>query len=363
MEETRNMIIGHGDIASALVDLPRGKAGRKGWVFFASGLSNSGEKRESEYQREEDLLMKQNKRKHIVYFSSLCVFYSDNRYAMHKKHMEILIKKNFKHYTIVRMGNITWGKNPHTLINFLRNRYIQGEPLEIQDTYRYIVDKDEFLHWIEMIPEWSCEMNLTGKRLKVAEIVKEYCQPKLTIKNFMNTPNITKIPNTDRTKLAEMFGKLGFKYGAEVGVRRGAYSELLCQTIPGLKLLCIDPWLKYKTVPRPPSQERQDENYNITKEKLAPYDATLIRKMSMDAVKDVPDEALDFVYIDGHHDYEFVLEDITEWSKKVKKDGIVAGDDYTEEAQGVKQAVNEYMFENNITLFLMGNRFWYFIKA
>ncbi|MBI2034512.1 MAG: NAD(P)-dependent oxidoreductase [Candidatus Levybacteria bacterium] len=161
------MIIGHGDIASVLPN-------KKGCVFFASGVSNSQETRESEYRREEDLLMKQNKKKHIVYFGSLCIFYSNTRYARHKKYMEELVRKNFKHYTIVRMGNITWGKNPHTIINFLRNRYRRGEPLEIRNVYRYLVDKDEFLHWIALIPEWPCEINIPGHRLKVAEIVKKY---------------------------------------------------------------------------------------------------------------------------------------------------------------------------------------------
>ena len=171
------MIIGHGDIASVLVD-------RKGWIFFASGVSNSGETRESEYQREIDLLMKQNKNKHIVYFGSLSIFYNDTRYTRHKKYMEELIRKSFKHYTIIRMGNITWGKNPHTIINFLRNRYKLGKPLEIQDTYRYIVEKDEFLHWINLIPEWPCEMNITGQRLKISRIVKKYVHHKIHSKKI-----------------------------------------------------------------------------------------------------------------------------------------------------------------------------------
>ena len=160
------MIIGHGDIASALVD-------RKGWIFFASGVSNSGETRQSEYKREEDLLMRQEKNRHIVYFSSLCVLYSDNRYARHKIHMEELIKKNFKHYTIVRMGNITWGKNPHTLINHFKNLIKKQEKIEIWDTHRYLINKEEFSHWIDLIPEWNCEMNIPGIRLKVDKIVKQ----------------------------------------------------------------------------------------------------------------------------------------------------------------------------------------------
>ncbi|MBI2405522.1 NAD(P)-dependent oxidoreductase [Candidatus Microgenomates bacterium] len=161
------MIIGHGDIASVLKD-------RKDFIFFASGVSNSGETRESEYKREEDVLMKQNKNKHLVYFGSLCIFYSNSRYARHKKYMEELVKTHFKHYTIVRMGNITWGKNPHTLINYFRNAKKKGKKLEIWDTYRYLVDKEEFLHWITMIPDWNCEMNITGKKLKVKQIIENY---------------------------------------------------------------------------------------------------------------------------------------------------------------------------------------------
>ncbi len=161
------MILGHGDIARVLID-------KKGWIFFAAGVSNSSEKRESEYQREIDLLLQQDKSRHLVYFSSLSIFYRNTRYQRHKKHMEDLIKKQFKTYTIVRLGNITWGTNPHTLINYFRRCMKKGEHLDIWDTYRYLVDKREFLHWISRIPNWSCEMNITGKKMKVKQIVKLY---------------------------------------------------------------------------------------------------------------------------------------------------------------------------------------------
>jgi hypothetical protein len=88
--------------------------------------------------------------------------------------MEKTIKDNFKHYTIIRIGNITWGTNPHTIINFFRNQVKKGEPLDIRDEYRYVIEKDEFLHWIDLIPEWSCEMNITGQRMKIQEIVDKY---------------------------------------------------------------------------------------------------------------------------------------------------------------------------------------------
>ncbi len=157
------MKIGNGDIASALPE-------RKDLLFFASGVSNSQETRESEYKRERDLLLEQPKDVHIVYFSSLAVLDGTSRYYQHKRDMEAMVKANFPLYTIVRLGNIDWGTNPHTLIN-----YLKAHPnAEIRDEYRYIVNKEELLYWLSLIPDWSCEMNIPGRRLKVKEVVDEY---------------------------------------------------------------------------------------------------------------------------------------------------------------------------------------------
>lgn len=161
------MIVGHGDIASALVD-------RADRLYFAAGVSNSDEVRESEYRREIDLLMAQDRSAHLAYFSSLCVFYSRSRYAVHKRSMEALVRALFQRYTIVRLGNITWGTNGHTLINHLREQRRRGEPLIIRDVYRYLVDREELRHWLDLIPEWPAEMNVTGRRMKVQQIIEEF---------------------------------------------------------------------------------------------------------------------------------------------------------------------------------------------
>lgn len=169
----KNMIVGDGNIAKVLKD-------REGFLFFASGVSNSRCEDESEYKREENLLLAQDQSKHIVYFSSLTIFSLNTRYLEHKRRMEKIVKNYFRHYTIIRIGNIEWDDNPNTLINYLRNQKKEGKPLDIQDTYRYVVDKDEFLYWINLIPEWDCEMSIPGKRLKVSEIVEKYVNKGIT---------------------------------------------------------------------------------------------------------------------------------------------------------------------------------------
>jgi len=166
------MIVGNGDIAKALRFAMR--PADESFLFFASGVSNSQETRQEEYQREIDLLLQQDRSKHLVYFSSLCIFYLKSPYAEHKKYMESLIRLEFPKYTIIRLGNITWGDNPHTIINFIRNKIKNREEFKVKDEYRYIIDMDEFLHWIDMIPDWNCEMNLPGRRMKVEDIINIY---------------------------------------------------------------------------------------------------------------------------------------------------------------------------------------------
>lgn len=163
-EGVEKMIIGDGDIASVLPE-------REDLLFFASGVSNSQETDESEYEREFALLFQQDRSAHIVYFSSLAVLSGASRYLQHKREMEVAVKQVFPKHTIVRIGNILWGDNPHTLINYLR----ANPDAEVRDEYRYVVDQDEFLYWVNLIPDWSSEMNIPGKRMKVKEIKDEYC--------------------------------------------------------------------------------------------------------------------------------------------------------------------------------------------
>ena len=82
---------------------------------------------------------------------------------------------------------------------------------------------------------------------------------------------------------------------------------------------------------------------------LEPYNVTFLRKTSMDAVKLIDDESLDFVYIDGNHKFDFVMEDIIHWSRKVRSGGIVACHDFHYGSNvEVVEAVNAYTRANHI---------------
>jgi len=67
----------------------------------------------------------------------------------------------------------------------------------------------------------------------------------------------------------------------------------------------------------------------------------------MEAVRDFPEESLDFVHIDANHDYDYFMPDLIEWNKRVKVGGIVSGHDYSP-AWAVKRAVDDYIREHKI---------------
>lgn len=158
------MLIGNGDLASGLKD-------RKDLTLIAAGISNRKAFDIQDVWREEEMINYQSG--HLVYFSSLSVYYTHNLYTKHKLNMERLVKSK-ENYTIVRIGNITWGDNPNTLINYLTNRIKNDLPYEVKDVYRYLIDKEELNHWVQMIqPSFSSEMNIPGRRMKVKDIVKE----------------------------------------------------------------------------------------------------------------------------------------------------------------------------------------------
>lgn len=138
-------------------------------------------------------------------------------------------------------------------------------------------------------------------------------------------------------------------FGAEIGVADGRFSEFICQTIPHLKLICVDPWDTYSGNTRGGGKDQQHGNFELAKKRMKDYDVTFLRKKSTEAVFDVQDESLDFVYIDGNHDYDFVMEDLIGWSRKVKPGGLIAGHDYYHFTNsGVIEAVDDFTTAHGI---------------
>jgi hypothetical protein len=163
------MIIGGGDIASIVND-------RDGAIFFLSGVSNSNETRNSEFIREIELLEKQDKHKCLFYLSSISLDdvhkVDNNLYLQHKKNMESLIKANFENYNIIRIGNISWGSNPNTFINYIKGKLNNGEPVEIRDEYKYMIDKEQLVLLTDNLPLiGQNQISVFGRMAKVKELI------------------------------------------------------------------------------------------------------------------------------------------------------------------------------------------------
>jgi predicted O-methyltransferase YrrM len=121
------------------------------------------------------------------------------------------------------------------------------------------------------------------------------------------------------------------------------------QSIPNLLLFCIDIWQPYKGNAWAGSLERNNNHFKTTTERLSKYNAIIMKQMSIDAVKKFKDNSLDFVYIDANHSFDYVMQDLIEWSKKVRVGGIVSGDDYYNfRKAGVIEAVNAYTSAHKI---------------
>lgn len=142
-----------------------------------------------------------------------------------------------------------------------------------------------------------------------------------------------------REDLAKYFFELGYRLGVEVGVNTGRFSKILCEANPNLKLYGVDPW---DLLGRGKNDLRV-KRYAEAQKLLTGFNVTLIKKYSVDAAKDFENESLDFVYIDANHEFDEVIRDIVEWTPKIKKGGIVSGDDYDNvPGCGVREAVDVY---------------------
>ena len=128
--------------------------------------------------------------------------------------------------------------------------------------------------------------------------------------------------------------------GCEIGVSRGYNAITMLKTLPIKRLYLIDISYEKNTINR-----------------LYKYAHRVIVKSgkSRDVVDQIPD--LDFVYIDGSHEYDDVIDDIRLYYPKVKEGGIVGGHDF--DKQDVSNAVVNFALHNNLKLHSLKDDWWF----
>jgi len=137
--------------------------------------------------------------------------------------------------------------------------------------------------------------------------------------------------------IPKLFEELKFERGAEIGVYRGQYSNILLNDCSTLKnMICVDAWEDYKGYHSDDSGVDYDvipdmkSVYEFAKDLLSKHGSKvkMLKGWSVDVAKTIPDGSLDFVFLDGNHAYEYVVADIAAWAPKVRKGGIIYGHDY-----------------------------------
>jgi hypothetical protein len=142
--------------------------------------------------------------------------------------------------------------------------------------------------------------------------------------------------------------------GCEVGVWKGEFSERILKIVQPRKLFLVDPWLFLPEFPgtwyggtASRNQNDMDEIYQEVLQKVGERKNTVIlRKSTSELTDEIQDGELDWVYIDGNHEYKYVLADLVYFNEKVKGGGIICGDDYdrnTEKNYPIARAVQEYL--------------------
>lgn len=150
--------------------------------------------------------------------------------------------------------------------------------------------------------------------------------------------------------------------GIEIGSYAGESAEIFLSSGAFKRLSCIDPWeMNYD-----PSDCTGDEGLLVAEQEFDKRFSgnpvvTKLKMKSSDAVSQFEDGTIDFIYIDGNHQYEFVKKDLELYVPKVKSCGIIAGHDYGgPTTPGVTKAVDEYFGVPPVSRY--GDYSWVHIK-
>lgn len=130
----------------------------------------------------------------------------------------------------------------------------------------------------------------------------------------------------------------------EIGVARGETAEQITSLQNVVRYFGVDPYVLYdappdatfedgyldlKMVKIPQNEGDIEVLMRECHERLKPYEdkVTMVREYSHLAANQIPD-GVDVIYVDGNHQYDYVMVDMRTFFPKLRPGGLLIGDDY-----------------------------------
>lgn len=144
--------------------------------------------------------------------------------------------------------------------------------------------------------------------------------------------------------------------GAELGVFTGLFSEALLAVVRPAMLHLVDPWWhafgetypdwgKYTDYGRLPTRVAHEATLARVEAARGDCEVRVHVAASTDWLRSLPDASLDWAYVDSTHFYKDTLGELRLLAKKIRREGLVLGDDWrprpTHVHHGVFRAVHE----------------------
>lgn len=120
---------------------------------------------------------------------------------------------------------------------------------------------------------------------------------------------------------------------AEIGVFKGELAETLLRKVPAIRrYYMLDPWRNLEDWNKPANKDNNtfETIYQtaMARTRFAADKVVVLRGKTTEVVDRIPDESLDFAYIDGDHTLKGITIDLLRLYPKVKPGGWIAGDDF-----------------------------------
>jgi nucleoside-diphosphate-sugar epimerase len=185
------MVIGDGSIATIF---HKKYDSNQDYLIFASGVSDSNQKNNKEFEREKTLVLNSIEKypeSKFVYFSSIFVESIKNEYYSHKLEIENLIKTNCDIFLIIRLPQIiSLSGNRKNLINLFVDSIKNNKEIIIyKNTFRSIIDIDDVFRVVDNVLDKCQNDTLLFSGIESIEVIN-LCEK---ISKSLSTPPVIRL--------------------------------------------------------------------------------------------------------------------------------------------------------------------------